>query len=254
MSKKFSPESNQFKNVEDLPQGEQGKFRNIEGGGFVKKEVVGFSEEMAEEADRYNKERRSFLDKVFGENKVNPVDLVHGIALEQNYAFSEFPQLRDKYNKSNPEYRDWLLQFAVREEEVKKETGRVYLTHAQTVHSHLKKGREDIKKAQIAIAEIEASFPEDLKEKMEKVIFELVEENDYGKYTGKTKGLKGAIEYASGAGSDVNYNISYALAISQYKDTDTEVHVTGDTTGWNEARPSVNIKHKGKEYSWVEVF
>lgn len=115
---------------------------------------------------------------------------------------------------------------------------------------------DPVETAKVEIGKIKESMPEELKEKLKTMIFSAHEEASYSDqiYDYKVTGLKNAIDAAIQAGASYDYNTDNAITELKYDDNDTQVNIVGWTNGWESARPSVSIKHKGQEFSWVEMF
>ena len=210
----FNPHD--YKSYEELPEDKKGDFEKVEEGGFVKKEAAQHFEELKEEAREYNKgkDRRVFYTEE---------------AIKENQEF----------------HRNFFQRIAG-------------LSKAEATDIALKKAQkiDYIEMANVKIDKIKKSMPEELKEKLEKVIFSVREEASYFEkvYEYKVTGLEDAIKVAVGAGASFNYDTDFAVTDAKYEDSDTQVKIVGISNGWGYARPRVSIKHKGQEYSWVEVF
>ncbi|MFA5001129.1 MAG: hypothetical protein WC531_02780 [Candidatus Paceibacterota bacterium] len=101
-------------------------------------------------------------------------------------------------------------------------------------------------------------MPEELKQELQEALFEGRETVNYRTSDEgdpiSAKGLDEAINCAVMAGASYDWNTDWAVVELHYKGQDTNAEVSGVSNGWGYARPKVKIDHKGKEYSWVEVF
>jgi hypothetical protein len=79
----FNPSNPEYKNVEDLPVEEQEKYVNTEEG-FVTKEAMDTYNEAIDDAKERNS-RRSLKEKILGQRKTDPMDLLHSQAKSQDF-------------------------------------------------------------------------------------------------------------------------------------------------------------------------
>jgi len=78
MSEKFNPSAPEYKKVEDLPKGEKGNFRSVEGGGFVRGTAKNIGDLSRAEIDR----EKELAPRAFQFEFINDGDVSEGGKIE----------------------------------------------------------------------------------------------------------------------------------------------------------------------------
>lgn len=99
MMENFDPSS--YKKFDELPEEKRDNFVPVEGGGFVLKRAVEYTEKFKRKATNINK-RRPILDKILNKGKYTDVDVMHSQAQSDNDIEMEAVQNRE-LRKNMPE-------------------------------------------------------------------------------------------------------------------------------------------------------
>lgn len=166
------------------------------------------------------------------------------VSREAAQSLTEFQHKAERYNKFSRIFFQKLL-------------GRDKKSAIDVAHEEAIK-KDPTETARIEIRKIRESMPEELKKELQEALFEGRETVNYRTSNEgvpiSAKGLDEAIKSAVMAGASYNWDTDWAVVELHYKGQDTDAQVFGVSNGWGYARPNVKIEHKGKEYSWVEVF
>lgn len=75
MQEKFNPMDSEYKKAKDLPEDQQENFVDVDGG-FIKKEAMEHQGKFERDAKLWN-ERRPMLERLFKDNKIDPMEFAH---------------------------------------------------------------------------------------------------------------------------------------------------------------------------------